>query len=149
MPFINFRKNFCFFSFDFHHNFDVRTFPDNYLLQYPVSHAQASSFLLASLWLHCPFLASYRLAKLPLPEVSCSRQARSCSNCPFWPEFHLNPKLFPRLLQTTLYIDMQYTRYERHEQKIKKNNLSTPAEVIVPHMYNIVNRVGCMTSHLL
>ncbi len=27
MPFVNFRKKFRFFSFDFRHNFDVRTFP--------------------------------------------------------------------------------------------------------------------------
>jgi hypothetical protein len=27
MPFVNFRKKFRFFSFDFHQNFDVRTFP--------------------------------------------------------------------------------------------------------------------------
>ncbi len=27
MPFVNFRKKFCIFSFDFRQNFDVRTFP--------------------------------------------------------------------------------------------------------------------------
>ncbi len=27
MPFVNFRTFFCFFSFDFRQNFDVRTFP--------------------------------------------------------------------------------------------------------------------------
>ncbi len=35
MPFVNFRKIFCFFSFDFRQNFDVRTFPQIFLMSYP------------------------------------------------------------------------------------------------------------------